>query len=77
MLEQSEIAAKQYEATLQQLAQVNATVYSLVDLMTTTRSVFEERLNWIVESLGGTGIFSTMLVIHNSNKIITNHFYFR
>lgn len=55
MLEQSEIAAKQYEATLQQLAQVNSTVYALVDVVATTRSAFEDKLNWIVVSLGGTG----------------------
>lgn len=55
MLEQSQLASKQYESTLSQLSQMNATVYALVDVMTTTRSALEEKLNWITEALGGTG----------------------
>lgn len=55
MLEQSALAAKQYEATLTQLAQVNSTVYALVDVVVTTRSALEEKLKWMSDALGGTG----------------------
>lgn len=55
MLEQSALAAKQYEATLTQLAQVNSTVYALVDVVVSTRSALEEKLKWMSEALGGTG----------------------
>lgn len=55
MLEQSNLAAKQYEATLKQLAEVNSTVHSLVSLMSSTRIALEDRLKWLADALGGTG----------------------
>lgn len=57
MLEQGSMAAKQYEATLNQLSQVNSTVYGLVEVVSTTRAVLEEKLMWLSQSLGGTGIY--------------------
>lgn len=54
MLEQSSMAAKQYEATLNQLSQVNSTVYGLVEVVSTTRAVLEEKLMWLSQTLGGT-----------------------
>lgn len=72
MLQQSELAAKQYENTLQQLAQVNSTVHSLVDIISNTRTTFEEKLNWLADSLGGTGskfTFFPKYLLHKGNRI--------
>ncbi|KAB0804700.1 hypothetical protein PPYR_01670 [Photinus pyralis] len=54
LLKQSELAQQQYQVTVEQLAEVNATVHSLVSLVGGTRRALEERLAWINSALGGT-----------------------
>ncbi|KAF5277719.1 hypothetical protein FQR65_LT03699 [Abscondita terminalis] len=56
LLKQSQMAHEQYKATLLQLAEVNATVHSLVSLVGGTRKALEERLTWINTALGGTDL---------------------
>ncbi|KAK5646978.1 hypothetical protein RI129_005442 [Pyrocoelia pectoralis] len=56
LLKQSELAHQQYQITVEQLAEVNATVHSLVSLVGGTRKALEERLSWINTALGGTDL---------------------
>lgn len=56
LLEQSEEAQRQYQATLTQLSEVNATIHSLVSLVNATREALEERLAWLTAALGGTDV---------------------
>lgn len=55
-MKQSEAAKQQYEATLAQLAEVNATVHSLVVLVGGTKKALEEKLAWLSSALGGTDL---------------------
>lgn len=63
LLKQSEIARKQYEETLLQLAEVNRTVNGLVDLVAGTKRALEEKLIWLSTSLGGTDLALERLYI--------------
>lgn len=42
--------------TLKQLSEVNKTVHSLATLVSGTRQILEDRLNWISSALGGTDV---------------------
>ncbi|XP_065163475.1 protein brambleberry-like [Atheta coriaria] len=54
LLKHSELATKQYQATLEQLKEMNSTVSNLAILVGGTKKALEDRLQWITQLLGGT-----------------------
>ncbi|ENN76300.1 protein brambleberry [Dendroctonus ponderosae] len=54
LLKQKEEFQGQYEATLNNLNEVNETMHALVNLVKGTRQTLEEKVSWILTALGGT-----------------------
>lgn len=55
MIQQSAAANRQYEVTINQLQQVNATVQEVFNLVSQSRAAIDSKLSWLSEMLGGTG----------------------
>lgn len=61
VLTQTAVASVHFDATVQQLNDINKTVFGVADLIKQLRSDLEEQLRWISEKVGGTEIFVVKL----------------
>lgn len=63
ILTQSAVASVQFEATVEQLNDINKTVFDVADLIKQLRNDLEEQLQWISSKVGGTEVFVVKLQV--------------
>lgn len=61
VLSQTAVASVQFEATVQQLNDINKTVFDVADLIKQLRNDLDAQLRWISDKVGGTDIFVVKL----------------
>lgn len=63
IVQQNAEAAAQFEQTLEKLEKINDTIHFIWNLTESMRTEVEEKLSWITDYIGNTGIFIFLLNI--------------